>query len=68
MAKRKRDSEWDDPRRELAKQVKHPYITKQGLDRNRRGGKGRDSKRRPSEAVSLLVAGHPAFYITTLKT
>ena len=45
MAKRKRDSEWADPRRELAKQVKHPYITKQGLDRNRRGGKGRDPKR-----------------------
>ena len=64
MTKRKRDSEWADQRRELAKQVKHPYITKQGLDRNRRGGKGRDPKR--PEAVSLLVAGHPAFYITAL--
>ena len=42
---RKRDSEWADQRRELEKQVEHPYITKQGLDRNRRGGKGRDSKR-----------------------
>ena len=45
MAKRKRDSEWADPRRELAKQVKHPYITEQGLDRNRRSGKGRGPKR-----------------------
>ena len=45
MAKRKRDSDWSDPRRELAKQVKHPYITEQGLDRNRRDGKSRDPKR-----------------------
>ena len=45
MAKRKRDSDWPDPRRELAKQVKHPYITEQGLNRNRPGGKGRGPKR-----------------------
>ncbi len=45
MAKRKRDIEWADQRRELEKQVQHPYITKQGLDRNRRGGKGRNPRR-----------------------
>lgn len=45
MAKRKRDIEWADKRRELEKQVQHPYITKQGLERNRRGDKGRDAKR-----------------------
>ena len=45
MAKRKRDIEWADQRRELEKQVEHPYITKQGLDRKRRGDKGRDPKR-----------------------
>ena len=49
MAKRKRDIDWADQRRELEKQVEHPYITiarrQQGLDRNRRGGKGRDPKR-----------------------
>ena len=44
MAKRKRDIDWADQRRELEKQVEHPYITKQGLDRNRRGGKGREPR------------------------
>ena len=41
MAKRKRDIEWADRRRELEKQVEHPYITKQGLAQNRRDAKGR---------------------------
>ena len=45
MAKRKRNIDWADQRRELEKQVEHPYITKQGLDRNRRDGKGCDPKR-----------------------
>ena len=45
MAKRKRDIDWTDQRRELEKQVEHPYITKQGLDQNRRGGKGRKPRR-----------------------
>ena len=45
MAKRKRDINWANQRRELEKQVEHPYITKQGLDRNQRGGKDRDPKR-----------------------
>lgn len=47
MAKRKRDIEWADRRRELEKQVEHPYITKQGLAQNRRGAKGRQPKRPP---------------------
>ena len=45
MAKRKRDIEWADQRRELAKQVEHPYITKQGLAQNRRSTKGRKPRR-----------------------
>ena len=45
MAKRKRNIDWANQRRELEKQVEHPYITKQELDRNRRDGKGRDPKR-----------------------
>ncbi len=45
MAKRKRDIDWADQRRKLEKQVQHPYITKQGLERNRRSGKGRDPRR-----------------------
>lgn len=45
MAKRKRDIEWADRRRELEKQVEHPYITKQGLAQNQRGAKGRKPPR-----------------------
>ena len=48
MAKRKRDIDWADQRRELEKQVEHPYIIKQGLDRNRRAGKG-CKPRRPKQ-------------------
>ena len=47
MAKRKRDIDWADRRRELEKQVEHPYITKQGLAQNRRDAKGRQPKRPP---------------------
>ena len=45
MAKRKRDIEWADRRRELEKQVEHPYITKQELAQNQRGAKGRKPPR-----------------------
>ena len=45
MAKRKRDIDWANQRRELEKQVEHPYITKQGLDRNRRDNKGHKPRR-----------------------
>ena len=47
MAKRKRNIDWADRRRELEKQVEHPYITKQGLAQNRRDAKGRHPKRPP---------------------
>ena len=47
MAKRKRDIDWTDRRRELEKQVEHPYITKQGLAQNRRDAKGRQPRRPP---------------------
>jgi len=45
VAKRKRDIDWANQRRELEKQVEHPYITNQGLGRNRRRSKGRSPKR-----------------------
>jgi hypothetical protein len=32
----------DARRRELEKLIKHPYITRQGLDRERRDGKGEE--------------------------
>ena len=45
MAKRKRNIDWADQRRELEKQVEHPYITKQGLDRKRRDNKAHKPRR-----------------------
>ena len=48
MAKRKRNIEWADRRRELKKQVEHPYITPQGLAQNRPDVKER-KPRRPTQ-------------------
>ena len=62
MAKRKRDINWTDQRRELEKQVEHPYITKQGA--RPKSARRQGPRSQASKAVSLLVAGRPAFYIT----
>ena len=67
MAKRKRDIDWADQRRELEKQVEHPYITKQGLDRNRNDGNEVFHKTLRTQSNHVFMAIYAAFSLEWLR-